>query len=67
MGRLRSHNCAEIRKLPKIPIVFMTARAQAREVEQFISPGAQGVISKPFDPMMLASQVQNHLQTLKRN
>ncbi len=50
-----------------IPVVFMTARAQAREVEQFISMGAQGVISKPFDPMTLASQVQGHLQAAKRN
>ncbi len=51
----------------QIPVVFMTARAQAREVEQFISLGAQGVISKPFDPMTLASQVQGHLQAVKRN
>jgi CheY-like chemotaxis protein len=43
----------------------MTARAQAREVEQFILMGAQGVISKPFDPMTLASQVQGHLQAAK--
>ena len=49
-----------------IPVLFMTARAQAREVEQFISLGAQGVISKPFDPMTLASEVQTHLQALKR-
>ena len=51
----------------QIPVVFMTARAQAREVEQFISLGAQGVISKPFDPMTLASQVQGHLQAVKQN
>ncbi len=45
----------------------MTARAQAREVEQFIALGAQGVISKPFDPMTLASEVQGHLQAAKRD
>ena len=28
--------------------------------------GARGVISKPFDPMTLASQVQNHLQAVKQ-
>jgi CheY-like chemotaxis protein len=49
-----------------IPVLFMTARAQTREVEQFISLGAQGVISKPFNPMTLASEVQTHLQALKR-
>jgi CheY-like chemotaxis protein len=48
-----------------IPVVFMTARAQAREIEQFISMSAQGVISKPFDPMTLASQVQGHLHAAK--
>jgi CheY-like chemotaxis protein len=53
-------------KTSEIPVVFMTARAQAREVEQFISMGAQGVISKPFDPMTLASEVQGHLLGSKR-
>jgi CheY-like chemotaxis protein len=48
-----------------IPVVFMTARAQAREIEQFISMGAQGVISKPFDPMTLASQLQGQLHAAK--
>jgi CheY-like chemotaxis protein len=60
----------KLRKNPQtsaIPVVFMTARAQAREVEHFISLGAQGVISKPFDPMTLASEVQTHLQAAKRN
>jgi len=34
----------------EIPVVFMTARAQAREVEQLISMGAQGVISQAIRP-----------------
>jgi two-component system, OmpR family, response regulator len=57
---------AQLRKNPStaaIPVVFMTARAQKREVEQFIAMGAQGVISKPFDPMTLASEVGSHLLT----
>jgi CheY-like chemotaxis protein len=59
----------QLRKNPRtseIPVLFMTARAQTREVEHFIALGAQGVISKPFDPMTLAGQVQNHLQSLSR-
>jgi CheY-like chemotaxis protein len=58
-----------LRKNPQtsdIPILFMTARAQTREVEYIISLGAQGVISKPFDPMTLAFVVRAHLQALKR-
>ena len=60
---------SQLRKDPrtsKIPVLFMTARAQTREVEQFIALGAQGVISKPFDPMTLAHDVGNRLQALKR-
>ena len=59
-----------LRKNPKttdIPVLFMTARAQPREIEQFIALGAQGVISKPFDPMTLAFTVRNHLEALKRH
>jgi CheY-like chemotaxis protein len=41
-----------------IPIVFMTARAQPRELEHFVSLGAEGVIAKPFDPMTLAASVR---------
>ncbi len=57
-----------LRKNPRtadIPVLFMTARAQAREVQQFISLGAQGVISKPFDPMTLAFSVRSHLQAIR--
>jgi CheY-like chemotaxis protein len=48
-----------------IPVLFMTARAQEREVAHFISLGAQGVISKPFDPLTLAFQVRSHLQSMR--
>jgi two-component system, OmpR family, response regulator len=51
-------------KTAAIPVLFMTARAQPREIEHFVGLGAKGVISKPFDPMTLAAQIQEHLQTL---
>ena len=41
-----------------IPVIFMTARAQTREIEQFKSLGAVGVIVKPFDPMTLVGSVR---------
>jgi CheY-like chemotaxis protein len=44
-----------------IPVLFMTARAQTREVQHFISLGAQGVVAKPFDPLTLAPLVRSHL------
>jgi CheY-like chemotaxis protein len=44
-----------------IPVVFMTARAQAGELHRFLQLGALGVISKPFDPMTLATVVGRYL------
>ncbi len=40
-----------------IPVIFLTARTQKRELEHFKSLGAAGVITKPFDPMTLAATV----------
>jgi CheY-like chemotaxis protein len=45
----------------KIPVVFMTARAQTRELAHFLSLGAAGVIPKPFDPMTLAGAVRHYM------
>jgi CheY-like chemotaxis protein len=47
------------------PVVFMTARAQAREKEAFVSLGAVGVIAKPFDPMTLAGEVRQFVRPSK--
>jgi CheY-like chemotaxis protein len=44
-----------------IPVVFMTARAQAREIDHFKSLGAAGVITKPFDPMTFAASARSYL------
>jgi CheY-like chemotaxis protein len=49
-------------KTAGIPVIFMTARAQAREVDRFRLLGAVGVIPKPFDPMTLAASVRSYVQ-----
>jgi CheY-like chemotaxis protein len=46
------------RRTAMIPVVFMTARAQAHEQARFKSLGAAGVIPKPFDPMRLPALVR---------
>jgi CheY-like chemotaxis protein len=54
-----------LRENPKtagIPVIFMTARAQTREVDRFRALGAIGVIPKPFDPMTLAASVRSYVQ-----
>jgi CheY-like chemotaxis protein/HPt (histidine-containing phosphotransfer) domain-containing protein len=48
-----------------IPVIFMTARAQTRELDRFRSLGAIGVIPKPFDPMTLAASVRSYLRPAK--
>jgi CheY-like chemotaxis protein len=45
----------------RIPVVFMTARAQTRELDRFRSLGAIGVIPKPFNPMTLAASVHSYV------
>ena len=41
----------------ELPVIFVTARAQRSEIQNFETLGSVGVIAKPFDPMTLASQV----------
>lgn len=41
----------------KIPIIFMTAKAQVNEMKNYIDSGALGAISKPFDPMKLVDSI----------
>ncbi|MGC8763612.1 MAG: response regulator [Acidobacteriota bacterium] len=48
----------EIPSLAAIPVVFMTAKAQPQEIQHFKELGALGVITKPFDPMALPSEVR---------
>jgi len=45
----------------ELPVIFMTARSQRREIDEYLNTGAVGVITKPFDPMTLASQVSGLL------
>lgn len=40
-----------------IPVILLTAKAQASEQEQFNSLGVIGVITKPFNSLVLASQI----------
>ncbi len=41
-----------------IPVIFMTAKVQSSEVNEYRNLGALGVIVKPFDPMTLSEQIR---------
>ena len=47
----------KISALDKVPIIFMTARVWQAEVSEYLALGANGVISKPYDPMTLSAQI----------
>ena len=46
----------------KIPVIFLTARAMTNEVERLKQMGAKGILTKPFDPTALATQVRAILE-----
>jgi len=51
-----------LRNLPgmdTVPVIFMTAKTQHQEIETYLTKGALGVITKPFDPMQLAQQIRS--------
>lgn len=41
-----------------IPVIFITARTQPREVDAYRALGITGLITKPFDPLALAPEVR---------
>lgn len=45
-------------ELAETPVVFMTAKVQAHEVESYKRLGVAEVITKPFDPMTLAASLR---------
>lgn len=52
--KLRQH-----KELENIPVVFMTARVQPNEIDEYKSIGAAGVFPKPFDPMALSGNIED--------
>ena len=48
----------EIPATARTPVIFMTAKVQATEVDAYINLGALEVIPKPFDPMELSAQIR---------
>jgi two-component system, OmpR family, response regulator len=41
-----------------IPVIFVTARAMEKEIEDLKALGAEGVLTKPFNAMKLAEDVR---------
>jgi CheY-like chemotaxis protein len=52
----------ENEKTKNIPVIFLTAKAMTSEIEKLKRMGAVGVLTKPFDPTILANQVRAILE-----
>ena len=52
------HWCAEIRKISKVPIIFISSAADDMNIVMAVNMGADDFIPKPFDLSVLAAKVQ---------
>jgi two-component system OmpR family response regulator len=56
---------AKLREIPAtatIPVIFLTAKVQLHEVDEYLKQGACGLIIKPFDPMTLPEEIKRILK-----
>jgi DNA-binding response OmpR family regulator len=53
-------------RLPKIPIVFLSARGSGADLARGRAAGAIDYVTKPFDPIGLPERVREDLEELER-
>ena len=51
-------------ELKGIPVIFLTAKSQKKEIEAGLELGAVGYLVKPFDPMTLADELRKIIDPL---
>jgi DNA-binding response OmpR family regulator len=56
----------ESQETSQIPLVFLTARAELRDRARGLELGGVDYITKPFNPVELASVVENLLERVRR-
>ena len=60
-GRTTYGKLREIEALNSTYIIFITAKIQPDDISQFCDLGAEGVITKPFDPITLVEEIERVL------
>ena len=56
------HWCQEIRKVSKVPIMFLSSRNQAMDIVMAINMGGDDFVTKPFDQNVLLAKIQGLLR-----
>ncbi len=64
-GRTTYGKLREIAALNSTYIIFVTAKIQPDDISQFCDLGADGVITKPFDPITLVEEIERVLSQPK--
>lgn len=54
--------CQEIRKISKVPIVFLSSHDQAMDIVMAINMGADDYVTKPFEMTVLLAKIQGILR-----
>ena len=56
------HWCQEIRKVSKVPIMFLSSRDQAMDIVMAINMGGDDFVTKPLDQNVLLAKIQGLLR-----
>lgn len=56
------HWCQEIRKVSKVPIMFLSSRDQDMDIVMAINMGGDDFVTKPFDQNVLLAKIQGLLR-----
>jgi CheY-like chemotaxis protein len=66
MPRMDGYTACRLMKqdpeLRDIPVIFLTAKTDQKEVDRALWAGACGCLSKPFDPLALSAQIERIAQ-----
>ena len=54
--------CKEIRRLSQVPILMVTAHGEAEDILAGFRAGADDYVTKPFDPRVLGTRVDNAMR-----
>lgn len=60
--------CKRLKENPatkKIPVIFLAAKTQAKEIQKGLALGAVDYLTKPFDPLKLPDQIEEILGRIK--
>jgi two-component system KDP operon response regulator KdpE len=59
--------CRRLRELSDMPIIFLTAKAESKDIVRGLEMGADDYVLKPYDNDELVARIRAHLRRVPRN